>query len=81
MNVGWNVYTSHLGHRQDTGCFRCHNESRWILQKRRYFITLFFLPVVPVKTEYSYYCPICLNSETITGEKFEELLQSGAEAI
>jgi hypothetical protein len=62
-------------------CFRCHNESRWILQKRRYFITLFFLPVVPVKTEYSYYCPICLNSETITGEKFEELLQSGAEAI
>ncbi len=27
MNVGWNVYTSHLGHRQDTGCFRCHNEN------------------------------------------------------
>jgi hypothetical protein len=27
MNVGWNNYTSHLGHREDEGCFRCHNEN------------------------------------------------------
>ncbi len=26
MKVDWNTYTSHLGHREDTGCFRCHNE-------------------------------------------------------
>lgn len=25
MNVDWNTYPSHLGHRNDTGCFRCHN--------------------------------------------------------
>jgi hypothetical protein len=25
MNVGWNTYPSHIGHRGDAGCFRCHN--------------------------------------------------------
>jgi hypothetical protein len=24
MNVGWNTYPSHLGHKNDVGCFRCH---------------------------------------------------------
>lgn len=26
MNVGWNAYPSHLGHRGEGGCFRCHNK-------------------------------------------------------
>jgi len=26
MNVGWNTYPSHLGHKNDGGCFRCHNK-------------------------------------------------------
>jgi nitrate/TMAO reductase-like tetraheme cytochrome c subunit len=26
MNVGWNTYPTHLGHNNDTGCFRCHNQ-------------------------------------------------------
>jgi len=25
MNVGWNVYPDHRGHRAGGGCFRCHN--------------------------------------------------------
>ena len=25
MNVDWNVYPNHLGHRNNGGCFRCHN--------------------------------------------------------
>ena len=25
MQVGWNTYPSHLGHRGQAGCFRCHN--------------------------------------------------------
>lgn len=25
MNVGWNPYATHLGHKDDGGCFRCHN--------------------------------------------------------
>ncbi len=26
MNVGWNPYPNHIGHRNNGGCFRCHNE-------------------------------------------------------
>jgi hypothetical protein len=25
MNIGWNTYPSHIGHRDGDGCFRCHN--------------------------------------------------------
>ena len=24
MNIGWNTYPSHIGHKGNTGCFRCH---------------------------------------------------------
>jgi len=26
MNIGWGTYTSHLGHADEGGCFRCHDE-------------------------------------------------------
>jgi hypothetical protein len=26
MNIGWNTYPSHIGHRQGRGCMRCHNK-------------------------------------------------------
>ncbi|NOZ12237.1 MAG: cytochrome C [Acidobacteria bacterium] len=25
MRIGWNTYPNHLGHRDEGGCFRCHN--------------------------------------------------------
>ncbi len=27
MNITWGTYKSHLGHKADSGCFRCHNEN------------------------------------------------------
>jgi hypothetical protein len=27
MNITWGTYPSHIGHRGNTGCFRCHNSS------------------------------------------------------
>ncbi|NDY42224.1 cytochrome C [Dissulfurirhabdus thermomarina] len=27
MRIGWNTYKNFLGHRDDSGCFRCHNET------------------------------------------------------
>jgi hypothetical protein len=26
MNIKWGTYTNHLGHNDDVGCFRCHDE-------------------------------------------------------
>jgi len=52
-------------------CTRCHNDSQWILQKNQQFVSLFFMPVVPFKTEYVYYCPICGNAEALDRKTFE----------
>jgi len=27
MNIQWGTYTNFLGHRNDSGCFRCHDDS------------------------------------------------------
>ncbi len=62
-------------------CYHCRNNSRWILQKTRYFITLFFLPVVPFRTEYLYYCPICGYSKTLTKKEFEQKVLFEAEPL
>ncbi len=62
-------------------CHRCHNQSHWILQKSRYFITLFFLPVIPFKTDYLYYCSICGNQIILNKEEFDLKLQDGVENI
>ena len=52
-------------------CDRCHNDTQWILQKNQHFVSLFFLPVLPYKTEYLYYCPICGNTQHLDKETFE----------
>jgi hypothetical protein len=26
MKIEWGTYTSHIGHDEDLGCFRCHDE-------------------------------------------------------
>lgn len=53
-------------------CGRCNNQSFWILEKAKHFVTLFFLPVVPYKTEYHFYCSICGNSQLLNKEEFEK---------
>ena len=54
-------------------CFRCNNTSHWIIDKTKYFISLFFIPTVPFKTEYTYYCPICGNAKRLNKEEFETM--------
>ena len=60
-------------------CFRCNNNKNWILQKTSLFITVFFLPVVPYKTTYTYFCPVCNNTIELTKEKFDFKVKNEAE--
>lgn len=57
-------------------CFHCNNTSKWILQRTRYFITLFFLPVAPYKTTFEIQCPICGNSVKLEKESYEQMLKT-----
>jgi ribosomal protein S27AE len=60
-------------------CQRCHNDNFWILERTRYFVTLFFLPVMPYKTVHRFYCPICGNSVLLSKEDFEQKVSREAE--
>lgn len=57
-------------------CFHCNNTSQWLLQKTRYYISLFFIPVVPYKTSYDLFCPICGNSVKLDKESFDIMKRS-----
>ncbi len=56
-------------------CYHCNNDVFWILEKTKYHITLFFIPVVPYKTEYLYSCSICGSSSKLSKEEFERRVQ------
>ena len=56
-------------------CFHCHNTSRWIISKNREFLSFFFLPVVPLKTDYFYSCSICGNTKPLDKAGFEEKIK------
>jgi hypothetical protein len=59
-------------------CDRCNNTSYWILEKTKYHITLFFLPVAPYKTDYLFYCSICGNGSKLDKESFENKVKFNA---
>jgi len=50
-----------------------------VLAKTSLYITLFFLPVAPYKTTYTYFCPVCNHSITLDKEKFEYKIRHEAE--
>jgi len=58
-------------------CSRCNNNSFWILEKARYHITLFFIPTVPYKTDYLFYCSICGNAIKLDKSEFERKVEFG----
>lgn len=58
-------------------CQRCNNNSYWVLEKTKYHITLFFIPTVPYKTEYQFYCSICGNALKLNKEEFERKVSFG----
>ncbi len=62
--------------KDDKYCFNCNNTSKWILQKSKHFLTLFFLPVAPYKTEYMLFCPICGNSIKLEKTGYEKMKTS-----
>lgn len=55
-----------------THCFHCNNLTNWTLSRQTNWFTLFFIPVIPYKTEHWVYCPICNKGHKITPDEFEK---------
>lgn len=63
-------------------CSNCHNDEYWILIRRTTWFTLFFIPVIPYKTEWLLLCPVCkfgieLNAEQV--KKFRPIAEINKE--
>jgi glutaredoxin len=62
-------------------CPKCHNTSRWIFEKRKNNLSLFFILVLSFKTEYLYFCPVCGYVKELDKEMFEHKVRFEAEKI
>lgn len=81
---GYHPITRTEGPVEEIECPNCHNKRHWILAKMTYFINLFFIPVIPTKTEYYKYCPVCKFRKDVTREEFsheQNLARLNKEAV
>ncbi len=68
--------TKHLGNTGLMDCPRCHNTSEWAIHLERTYFSLFFIPLIPYKTEYLLSCPVCRQARPITEREKDQLLSS-----
>lgn len=52
-------------------CWHCNNERFWIYRKITNWFSLFFIPIIPLKTRYNCACPVCGTSEIISKQEFD----------
>lgn len=73
--AGYHPVTKDLGPTVERRCPHCHNQRYWLLQRRRYYISLFFIPLIPLRTRYGEYCPICGYEEPLRPEQAQRRQQ------
>ncbi len=57
--------------KQEKYCNHCHNTAFWHLAKHQTRVSLFFIPLIPVKTKYYYLCPICNHGDEISSDEYQ----------
>lgn len=71
---GWGYRTAkNFGPVRKVQCSNCNNEASWHLQKLTTWFTLFFIPVIPYKTDHLLVCPVCRCCLELKKEEFEQL--------
>ncbi|MCB1182580.1 zinc-ribbon domain-containing protein [bacterium] len=56
---GFGPRTKDLGPDGERDCPHCHNRRTWRRWEQRNWITLFFVPVIPLGAKRMTLCPIC----------------------
>jgi len=81
---GYHPIRKSIGPVEEKQCANCNNTKHWLLEKNTYYISFFFLPLIPVKTEYYQCCPICKFSDPLTQSDYrakEKLARLNNEAL
>ncbi len=64
---GWNTKPNKIGFTKSKYvCENCKNEYNWPLVKLTTWLTLFFIPIIPDRSQYFLTCPICDNGYALT---------------
>jgi hypothetical protein len=70
---GWGRQTlKNYGQIYNVRCDCCNAIEQFYLYAKRTWVNLFFIPVIPYKTEYMIVCPACSNGILIDYAKFRE---------
>jgi ssDNA-binding Zn-finger/Zn-ribbon topoisomerase 1 len=69
---GYQPVTKSIGPVQEIECPNCHHKKHWILRSIQYTVSLFFLPILPLKREMTRNCPICNFSQQLTREEYQQ---------
>ncbi len=81
---GYHPVNKTIGPIEEKDCPNCHNLRHWLLSKSIYYISFFFLPLIPTKTDYFQRCPVCKFSEQLSHSDFyakEPLAKLNNEAL
>lgn len=57
-------------------CNRCNNDGYWRLMKVTNWFTLFFIPVIPYRTKYYVYCPVCHDTSQVPKEEAKRIMEN-----
>ena len=77
---GTRVTTKVLGQTKVYECGRCHNRGPWNIIKVTNWLALYFIPMIPLQTQYFEECPVCHGKTLINKEEAERLI-SGREVL
>lgn len=55
-------------------CDRCQYFGMWTAIRMSRFFTLFFIPVIPIRREYSLICPVCSRQAVIDKAQYDQLV-------
>ena len=68
---GFHPVTKTVGPIEEKLCSHCNNKKHWLLTKSTYYISLFFIPLIPTKRQYLEQCPICQNNNELAESEFK----------
>lgn len=69
---GFQPRRSTIGPTEEKQCPHCSNTRFWLLGKHSDFISFFFIPLIPVRSFFFEYCPVCNFSLKLTQSEFRQ---------
>ena len=71
--IGSDRKTRVIGPVEKRTCSHCNNTDFWELHELRDYVSIFFIPVIPYRTNYLLVCPICRLAREVDSAEVEPM--------